>query len=461
MKSSFKYIVNVIIISLVAILIFQFYWLAKLYSNIKDQVNNEIELCIATADESELTYRMESKSEEDSKQEIEINKNFGSNKDEKDSIQNEKIRADKFHSFNEIMNQLKGSIHVAVDSVYPIDVDHFNTILDSCLAARNINTQLCYTQIVNQKTDSVIQTSAPQEQISAFGQTQQYIYKFRDDAQYAYSVHLKPLTYTILVRMLGILVCTLLIIIILCFAFYYLINTVLRQKTLEEMKDNFVNSMTHELKTPIAVAYSITDTLLNFKQGDDKEKRTKYLTICKDQLSGLSRLVEQILSMSMELREGFVLNKSNIVVADLVNNLTEYHRLKSKKLIDFDVEITPLNLQVYADPVHFSNIISNLIDNAIKYSDKDVRIEIKVSKNNQFYTISVSDNGMGISPDKQAYIFDKFYRVSDGNKYQIKGYGLGLFYVKTMIEKHEGTISVNSIPNKGTTFTINIPINEQ
>ena len=454
MKSSFKYVVRVIIISLVAILIFQFYWLSKLYSSIEEQVSKDIIECIASADESDLFARMNIEDGEEHKSNISISKDFGSDDTPKDSIE-EKKKSDKFKNFEEITNSVKQSIHLVVDSVYPINLTQFNNVLDSSLIANKINTELCYLQIVNLKTDSILQTSASQKEIAAFGKTQQYIYKITDDGRYAYSVHFRSLTYTILVRMAGILVCTLLIIIILSFAFYYLIKTVLRQKTLEEMKDNFVNSMTHELKTPIAVAYSITDTLLYFKQGDDKEKRNKYLTICKDQLSGLSGLVEQILSMSMERREGFVLNKSNIVVEDLINNLAEHHRLKANK--DIKINISPSDLIIYADPVHFSNIISNLIDNAIKYSGDDICIDIKISKTGKFYTISVSDNGMGIAPEKQAYVFDKFYRVSDGNKYQIKGYGLGLFYVKTMVEKHDGTIAVSSKINQGTTFTINIP----
>lgn len=232
----------------------------------------------------------------------------------------------------------------------------------------------------------------------------------------------------------------------------------MRQRTLEEMKDDFTNNMTHELKTPIAVAYSAADALLNFKQGDDKEKREKYLTICKEQLSHLTGLVEQILSMSMERRQSFVLNKEDLHIKDNIDILVEQHRLKSGKDIVFNINIDQEDPVVYADRTHLNNMISNLIDNAIKYSHQKLMINISVSQDKQFTYISIKDNGIGISEEKQKLIFDKFYRIPSGNKHDVKGYGLGLFYVKTMAEKHKGSISVESQPGKGSTFIIKIPL---
>lgn len=459
MKPSFKYVINIIIVSLVVILIFQFYWLSKLYNSIEDQVTSEVIQSIAASDDSELFIRMNKLKKEspDKKNNITVSKTIDTD-EEQSNDSTEETQIHTLLNFDSFIKSLSSSVHQYVDSIYPINLVDFDSIMNIKLQEKNIQAQLCYTQVLDLKNNRILQTSASQQEIAQFANTKQYIHEFNENEQYVYAVYLTPLTYTILIRMLGILISTLLIIILLSFAFYYLIKTVLRQKTLEEMKDDFINSMTHELKTPIAVAYSVTDTLLNFKQGDDKEKRNKYLTICKDQLSGLSGLVEQILSMSMERREGFILNKKEIDITDLIRNLTEHHRLKSNKEINFTTDINPEDLIIYADPIHFNNIISNLIDNAIKYSDNKVDIDIKITKVDKDYIITITDNGMGIPSEKQPYIFDKFYRVSDGNKYQIKGYGLGLFYVKTMVEKHNGTISVSSNKNKGTTFTITIPI---
>ena len=132
------------------------------------------------------------------------------------------------------------------------------------------------------------------------------------------------------------------------------------------MKDDFTNNMTHELKTPIAVAYSAIDSLLNFHQGEDKKKRTEYFQICLDQLSQLGGLVEQILSMSMERRKSLALQKENLPLQDIINQQVALHQLKSDKPAIFKIHIDPAEMEVYADNVHLSNVISNLIDNGMK-----------------------------------------------------------------------------------------------
>jgi signal transduction histidine kinase len=214
------------------------------------------------------------------------------------------------------------------------------------------------------------------------------------------------------------------------------------------------------LKTPVAVAYSAADVLLNFGQDYPPEKKDRYIRICKEQLLLLSGLIEKILSISMELRKSFVLNKENIPIRKLINALVDQHELKSDKEIVFNINIEPENLSLEADYTHLNNIISNLIDNAIKYSHNTVQIDIQVYRNEKYTVIEIKDNGIGISYEKQRYIFDKFYRVPTGNKHNVRGYGLGLFYVKTMTEKHEGLVSVQSIPGKGSVFTVEIPFNE-
>ena len=146
---------------------------------------------------------------------------------------------------------------------------------------------------------------------------------------------------------------------------------------------------------------------------------------------------------------------------EVIEPLISQHQLKVKsevrteKKVNVSLSVEPENLMVHADRMHFSNIVSNLIDNAIKYSEDSVKIEIKAfQKAEDEVLVSVSDNGIGIAHDKLPYIFDKFYRVTDGNKYTVKGYGLGLFYVKSLMDKMGGSISVESEPGKGSCFTL-------
>ena len=289
-----------------------------------------------------------------------------------------------------------------------------------------------------------------------------YEYAFDINTHQSYRLWMEPVTPLVLKQMSGILATSFVILIILGFAFWILIRTILQQKTLEEMKSDFTNNITHELKTPIAVAYAANDALLNFNQADEKAKRDKYLRICQEQLQRLSGLVEQILSMSMERRKTFRLHPEPLSMESILEPLIEQHKLKAEKPVHISTDIEPAGLTLTADRTHFSNIISNLIDNAIKYSPEAAEVNIRCRQTasagqGEFVEIAISDRGTGIAPEKQSHIFDKFYRVPTGNLHNVKGYGLGLFYVKTMTEKHGGSVTVKSEPGKGSTFTLRFP----
>lgn len=465
MKSSFNYVIKCVIGSLILILIVQIFWLKKLYDTIGEELSKDILQCIELSDQSELILRMKdinTSKEFTQERNISIQKRINQPNDSV-NLDHPQVKEDRgedisdVESFSLLVKDLGFALHQAIDSIKPINLENLDSLISINLKKRGIKAQLYYTDIIDLENDNVILKSSKKES-DTNREYQDYIYEFTDSKKDTYRVHVEPLTCTILLRMSGILITTLLIIFILSFAFWYLIKTVIRQKTLEEMKDDFINNMTHELKTPIAVAYSAADTLLNFKQGDNPEKRKKYLAICKEQLSGLGWLVEQILSMSMERHQMFVLNKKDIDIIYMVNNLITQHRLKSDKHIDFQLHVTPVNLNIYADYIHLNNVISNLIDNAVKYSGKSVSIIINIFEKEEYNIIEIIDKGIGISEEKQPYIFDKFFQVTYGNKYNVKGYGLGLFYVKTMIERHNGIISVNSKKGIGTIFSIKIPI---
>jgi signal transduction histidine kinase len=193
------------------------------------------------------------------------------------------------------------------------------------------------------------------------------------DGDYRYEVSVTPLTRVYLYRMQGLILTTVLIILLLAFAFWYLIRTVIGLRSIEEMKDDFTNNMTHELKTPIAVTYSAVDALLHYRQGDDKEKRERYLEICEQQLKRLGGLVEKILTVSMERRKTLTMNKEPVPLRPLIENLMEEYRLRSDKPISFHTDIAD-DMIINADKMHISNVLSNLMDNAIKYSGDDVVI---------------------------------------------------------------------------------------
>ena len=270
-----------------------------------------------------------------------------------------------------------------------------------------------------------------------------------------YRLTMEPLTFVILRKMSGVIAASLILFLILAFSFWFLIHTMLKQKSLEEMKSDFTNNITHELKTPVAVAYAANDALLNFDAGNDPEKRREYLEISQGQLEKLEGMIEQILSMSMESRKTFELKKEDIALEPLLQSLAQQHKLSAEKPCEINIDVEE-GMILIADRFHLSNIIGNLIDNAIKYSGESVRIDITARRANESTEIRIRDNGIGIAPDKQKHIFEKFYRVPTGNVHDVKGYGLGLYYAKTMVEKHGGTITVTSTPGKGSEFVLSL-----
>ena len=256
----------------------------------------------------------------------------------------------------------------------------------------------------------------------------------------------------------GIIATSLLTLLILVFTFWYLIHTLLKQKTLDEMKSDFTHNITHELKTPIAVAYAANDALLNFNKWEDVETREKYLRVSQEQLQQLSGMVEQILSMSVERQKDFVLKLEVLNMKEIVAAAVETQKMKNGKPLHISIAIQPDDLTLTADRTLLLQMLDNLLDNAVKYSMSEVYINICGGITRDEITfISVSDHGIGLTPEQQRHIFEKFYRVPNGNLHDVKGHGLGLYYVATMMKLHRGSVYVNSKPGEGSTFILHFP----
>jgi len=347
-------------------------------------------------------------------------------------------------------DHIRKGVHTAVDIICTPNGEVFDSLLTSQLERRGVFVK--HRTIYKKGNRHVVIGCS--EGFSFDSNSQRFILPLSEKQHTAYVVETEPFMIPLLKQMSGILIASILIMVVLSFVFWYLLRTMVRMKTLDEMKTDFSNSITHELKTPIAVAYAANDALLNYTADTDEQRRKKYLTICREQLEMLSGMVEQILSMSMEKRKNMRLDIEDVNILDVVRRLTNDYRLKAGKPVTFDVDIEPAHLTVKADAMHFSNIISNIIDNAIKYSGDSVEISIHSKTTDNGTDVEISDNGIGIDQSKQKYIFERFYRVADGNRYTVKGYGLGLYYVRTMMEKLGGSVSVNSEKGTGTTFKL-------
>jgi hypothetical protein len=265
MQNSFKYIVIGIITVLVLIFAGQLFWLKGLYNSIEDETTKAIISSVETADLSELNYRMDSldRGQKQNKT-IEVTGSITQKPENKDSLESTIIRK-KIHEgdtissqtttpyfgkgslekFEYLLTEVKILIHQTIDSIVPIDLNILDSLVRDNFANRAIDAKVYYSQIIDLSDSTVIKTSLGDS--LSHRETQSFVYKYNPNRNLAYKIYTEPLTKTVLIRMSGILLTTFLIILILCFAFWYLIRTVFRQKTLEEMKDDFTNNMTHEL----------------------------------------------------------------------------------------------------------------------------------------------------------------------------------------------------------------------
>jgi signal transduction histidine kinase len=249
--------------------------------------------------------------------------------------------------------------------------------------------------------------------------------------------------------MTGILAASAILLLVLSLTLWYLVRTLMQLRTLDEMKTDFTNNMTHELKTPISVAYAAGDALLHF--GSLPPKAQSYLTVSQEQLIRLSGMVEQILAMSTERRRAIPLQLADVGLRKVAEPLMEMHRLKSQRPVDFTLDIEPDDLTLRADSDHLTAMLSNLIDNAIKYS-RGERAEVTIRGRRN--VVEVIDHGIGIPHDKLPYVFDRFYRVPQGDRHDVKGYGLGLYYVRQTMLRHGGDVTIKSTPGQGTTVKL-------
>lgn len=279
-----------------------------------------------------------------------------------------------------------------------------------------------------------------------------------DDELYSLRLSIETPFKAFLERMRGLILSSVAIVLLLSVVLLYLVRTMFRQKTLEEMRRDFTHNITHELKTPISVAVTATDALRNFSADANPERRSRYLEIVEAQLTQLSTMVEHILSVSVEGRE-YKYNPTTLHIQDIINGVVQGAGMNVGKEPKFHIDC-PSNITVLADEFHIKNLLATVIDNAVKYAEEPV-VNVSVSDEDGNVTIDVEDNGCGIAKEHLSHIFEKFYRVPTGDVHTVRGYGLGLYYAKQVVQLHKGTISIKSSVGKGTTVTIKLPKNEQ
>jgi two-component system phosphate regulon sensor histidine kinase PhoR len=241
-------------------------------------------------------------------------------------------------------------------------------------------------------------------------------------------------------------------------SFWYTVFTVFRQKKISEMKSDFINNMTHEFKTPISTISLAAEMLMKPEVNQSSDKVVRYASVVFDENNRLQKQVEQILQIATIEKGEVRLKLKTFDLHRILDKTTEIFELQvQEKHGHIETQYLAEPGEIEGDKMHLMNVFSNLIDNAIKYSDKKPEIHIMTESDRKGIYVHVADKGIGIAPENHQLIFKNLYRVHTGDRHDVKGFGLGLYYVKRMVEMHHGFIKVESEPGKGSTFTVFLP----
>lgn len=469
----FKTISTTFIIVIAVIFGCNVYYLVSLYNSIRADVEREVMTALADADIDDLMYRagraqalvsnvqvQEDIDEYKAPRKAEAstyrddNGQLISVRTEADgTVVEERAKLSENSSYsNQMVDAMSRQFHSIMDKYIPYDMSVMDSVLHNQLTHRSIYPDFLCVKVVNSK-DSVI---CDNPNFKGESGLDTFSISINPNEGIYYKAYMTPLTRHILSQMLGVIITVFLLLVAFTLAFWYLLHTVSKMRTIEEMKDDFVSNMTHELKTPIAIAYSANDALLNYDTDNDPQKKVTYLNIANKQLKRLGELVENILAISMERRKTMKLKPETILLHPFVEEIAAAQRMRVEKEIIINVNMDE-DASVEADKTHLGNVLNNLIDNAIKYSGDSVTITVF----NDNGAISVKDNGIGIPSKSIPYIFNKFYRVPHGNRQDVRGYGIGLYYVRSILDKMGWDIEVRSKEGEGSVFTIKYGSNEK
>lgn len=432
--------ITAICLTAIAIMVAGNIWyLYSLYNSIKEQTLQTVSECVRRADILEIISRLNGATQGDDGSFIKLTL----------MVQGEKTQTGDYEYPNLLdnLNQTMSEYFHVIEQSDPRMPERNIAMLDS-IFRKELNNSGLYPEIV-----SILPV---EDKVDKYEGLWSIDFAMTDSQQPIYKVCFSPFNGHILRQMSGIILTSAAILILMSFLIWYLLHWVGKLRTIEQMKDDFTHNMTHELKTPVAVAYSAADSMLRYYNQSDEARNKQFLKIVMQRLSYLSGMIENILSMSMERFKTMKLNIEEVALKPIVEDISGMMELKAAKPVEMDIDI-PDNLSIQADSLHLGNILSNLIDNALKYSDDSVHIIIKADA----HSITISDNGVGIDKENLPFIFDKFYRVTSGDRYEVGGYGLGLFYVKQITELMGWDIDVASKPGQGTMFTIRFNGNEK
>jgi len=340
-----------------------------------------------------------------------------------------------------------------------VDTAQMRRLLDKYSEYHQLNTKYQFA-IIKTSNDSVIYSTVPDFQKLPPKKIHKACLSCLWKAEYFHlAVYFPSQRNQTIVEMSLWLIMSGMFILIVIILITYIITTIIKQKKVSEIKNDFINNMTHEFKTPISTISLAAEILLNADRESSTERLQKYSKIIYDENQRMRLQVDRVLQAASLEKGDYELRKSEFdihqVIREAVRNLC-FELCEERASVNYHLDAE--NHIIRADQMHMTNVMINLVDNAIKYSNEQVILNFSSVNVNSGINITIEDKGIGMNQDSIKHIFDKFYRVPTGNIHTVKGFGLGLYYVKNIVEAHGGTIEVKSELNKGTQFDVYIPL---
>lgn len=338
--------------------------------------------------------------------------------------------------------------NLSIAQIFPLD-----SLIRNQLIANNIYTKVSLA-FYNKNQQRFSYVSKKQADTTAL-QTTPFAFDFNQDEQLRLAF---PYKNRVIIASLSLpIIASLILVIVSLSAFWLALRVIFRQKQLSELKNDFINNVTHEFKTPISTIAFAVANIENEQIIHQPNSIRQFTKVIRDENKRLNAQVEKVLQTALSERKALELKREFINIHEIINDLADAYELKIKDKGSIHRKLNASKAQVTGDAFHISNAISNLLDNALKYSKENLDIILSTESNERGIMIRVADHGIGISKEHLELIFEKFYRVPNGNVHNVKGFGLGLSYVKEIVDKHLGQVEVSSKPGKGSVFSIFLP----
>ncbi len=417
-RNTIRTIILLATVSLIGIVVTQIYWVKKAYTIQEKQFNEKVVLALNSVVKS-------------------IKK-----------INNDTIE----YSGNPVKQVSTGYYIVSInDTIHPFLLER---LLREAFHRRNIDTDFEYV-IYDCFTDSIVFGDYIDISSKEKNRLQKTSKTFHSEFDNHYFGVYFPNKSTFIIRKMEIWLFSSAVILIIIIFFSYTINVILQQKRLGEIKNDFINNITHEFKTPISTIQLSANMLLQENICENKARLKHYAEIIKEENQRLKHQVDKVLQLATLEKDTLKLENNEVDIHEIISkSVSSFELLLKEKNGTITTHLHALKHRMKADKVHLGNIFYNLIDNAVKYSKENPEIVIETANSANEIIIKISDNGIGIKKENLKHIFDKFYREPTGNIHDVKGFGLGLHYVKTIVDVYGGKIQVHSAEGKGTTFVI-------